>query len=101
MSPAEAHRIAALLHFRNAAIRDLSSHFLSAVGRLGSATAPERSPLDLCYSIGTARGLAAPVRSGSKERSMAYQGDDRSGGDRWRDREQGGRYGERGSQRDL
>ena len=26
---------------------------------------------------------------------MAYQGDDRSGGDRWRDREQGGRYGER------
>ncbi|MDB5719427.1 MAG: hypothetical protein JWP15_45 [Alphaproteobacteria bacterium] len=30
---------------------------------------------------------------------MAYQGDDRHGGDRWRERE-GGRYGERGSERD-
>jgi hypothetical protein len=28
---------------------------------------------------------------------MAYQGDDRYGGDRWRDRERAGRYGERGT----
>jgi hypothetical protein len=30
---------------------------------------------------------------------MAYQGDDRYGADRWRDRDRGGRYGERGYQR--
>jgi len=32
---------------------------------------------------------------------MAYQGDDRYGADRWRDREPGGRSGERGGYRDL
>jgi len=31
---------------------------------------------------------------------MAYQGDDRYGADRWRDRERSGRYGERGSRQD-
>jgi hypothetical protein len=96
------------LRFRNAAIRLRAPKirwpwkaFLSAIQTHGPAFPPERARPDPGCSMETARGLAAPVlRSGPKETKMAYQGDDRYGGDRWRDRERSSRYGERGSSRD-